>query len=374
MTGAGRARPTVVFIEAGRWQAFSDLAGALRRRGFRTVRITVRPRGLVGRVAALLERPLWTEVHALVSRDPDSVGAYVVDLAALAPLLAHDVVDVHVQDDLLPAVTGLDVACLAPERRVAAGVDPAVLADKLVQDRVARDAGVATPESWDTPETDRFPVVVKGRVGFGGKQVRIVHHDAELAEAWREVGELSGSRPFLQQHLPGRCNGAGVAVRGSLVTCATYDVAPPADDPTGAPASITMVHHPAALEATERYIRAIGYSGIFCINYVIGDDGMPRLIDFNPRVFGSWTMLQQLGVDVLGGYLAAIAGGPEPRASTARPGTSAEQLRIPAPPGDRRRWRRSSWRTIRAQEPFLGRRWAAVMRASVLAAAMLPRR
>ena len=134
-----------------------------------------------------------------------------------------------------------------------------------------------------------------------------------------------------------------------------------------------MTEDSATWEATRRFISAIGYSGVFALNWVKGDDEVPRLIDFNPRIFGSWSMLQELGVDVLGAYLCLLGlDTASPVPSTAVEGTGATQLRIPRPPGDRAAWRRESRRIIRARAPFLGRRWQRVMHASVLAAGLLP--
>ena len=364
--------PVVLFVETGRWQAFSDLAAALRSRGVRVVRVTVTPRRFVGRVAQWIERPLYSRVERLVVGGGSSAEAPRVNRDALAELLHSNVLDIHVQDDLLPSLEGLALDQV-PGRGITPGTDPAVLLDKLVQASVAGEAGVASPRQWHEPLSDVFPVVVKGTVGFGGKQVRIVHDADELRWAWDEFSRTLDCPVFVQEYLPHRVNSAGVARDGELLCTAVYFAIAPDDDPTGAPSRIVMTEDSATWEAPRRFISSIGYSGVFALNWVKGEDEVPRLIDFNPRIFGSWSLLQELGVDVLGAYLCLLGlDTASPVPSTAVEGTGATQLRIPRPPGDRAAWRRESRRIIRARAPFLGRRWQWVMRTSVLAAGLLP--
>ena len=135
--------PVVLFVETGRWQAFSDLAAALRSRGVRVVRVTVTPRRFVGRVAQWIERPLYSRVERLVVGGGSSAEAPRVNRDALAELLHSNVLDIHVQDDLLPSLEGLALDQV-PGRGITPGTDPAVLLDKLVQASVAGEAGVAS--------------------------------------------------------------------------------------------------------------------------------------------------------------------------------------------------------------------------------------
>jgi hypothetical protein len=100
------------------------------------------------------------------------------------------------------------------------------------------------------------------------------------------------------------------------------------------------------------------------------DPDAPRLIDVNPRVFGSWALVQQLGVDLLGHYLHALGLGARPADSSAPIGASAEQMVYPCPDGasfaEIREWRSDSLRVVRERRPVLGARWSRVMRARIM--------
>jgi hypothetical protein len=61
----------------------------------------------------------------------------------------------------------------------------------------------------------------------------------------------------------------------------------------------------AAMEATERLLGALGYTGMFCLDFVGAEVGGPLLVDLNPRVFGSWAALQRAGVDLVTAYMYA---------------------------------------------------------------------
>ncbi len=359
--------PVVVVLDHSYWQAFADLAGALSQRGVRVERITARSPSARERVFQLLERPLFRRVRHFSGerRGPGVIPVRLDDVAALVPPTA---VDVLTQEDLLAACLPVTTGLLAPGRRVGAGVDPRVLVDKWLQGQTAAAAGVDVPTAWESPVSSTFPVVVKARLGFGGTGVRVVHDETALAEAWEELGE-DGIEPFLQTFHAGAVNTGGVALRGEVLACAAYRPTPDPNRPTSQPFRLTVLDRPDAVDAATRYVQAIGYTGFFCIDFVIDADDRALLIDVNPRPFGSWALLQELGLDLVGAYLHSLGLGPRPEPTAAVPGASAAQLVFPCPDRDRgsdvSAWRRESLTLVSSRGRWLGRRWRVSMRAQV---------
>jgi len=362
--------PVVVVLDRIPWQGFFDLAAALRERGVRVERVTAEPAHWRARVHQALEARLFSTVSRYaVSWDPAGEAIVPERPDGIVALVRPDAVAVMAQEDLTALCLVVTSGPASPSRLVREGVDPRVLVDKLVQTETARAAGVRVPSSWESCESSAYPVVVKPRRGFGGVGVRVVHDEAELREAWDAV-EALGEQPYLQEYLPGAVNTGGVALDGEVLVCVAYAPTPSPDTPTGPPRWVTVVDSPEAVESTAAFVGAIGYTGFFCLDWVMDDPDVPRLIDFNPRAFGSWALVQQLGVDLLGYYLHALGLGPRPDDSPQPVGASAEQLVYPCPDvasfAEIREWRSDCLRVVRERRTVLGARWSRVMRARIM--------
>jgi hypothetical protein len=362
----GAGDPAVVFVDSYSWQSFADLAGALRHRGIPAARITGRAASPRQRAMLALESLLYgPSVRQVDGGMLDGTPA-TISPGALAMAVGPTTRDVQMQDDLVIPALDSGPCAANPLRRVAAGVDPLVLIDKRIQEETARHAGVPVPESWSTRETAQLPAVVKPPVGFGGDGVVVVNDADELDRAWREVVAKHGRPPVVQRLLSRGLSTAGVASHGEPVLVVSYEGTPPADDPTGPSSSIVAVDDPHAEQLARDFLRDLGYTGIFCIDWVRDPDGELRLIDFNARAFGSWVGLQDLGFDVVGAYLHVLGLGPAPEPGEGRYGETRELLRYPCPAGNDvagvRTWRRDSLRIIATRRSYLGGRWAVVMR------------
>ena len=362
--------PVVVLLDRIPWQGFFDLAAALRERGVRVERVTAEPAHWRARVHQSLEARLFSAVSRYaVSWDDAGEAIVPARPDGMVALVRPDAVAVMAQEDLTALCLPVSSGPASPARLVREGVDPHVLVDKLAQTETARAVGVPVPSSWETCETSTYPVVVKPRKGFGGLGVRVVADEAELRAAWDAV-EALGEQPYLQEYLPAAVNTGGVALDGEVLVCVSYTPTPSPDKPTGPPRWVTVVDNPAAVASTAEFVGAIGYTGFFCLDWVMDDPAAPRLIDFNPRVFGSWALVQQLGVDLLGHYLHALGLGPRPGERPLPIGASAEQLVYPCPEGvsfaEIREWRSDSLRVVRERRPVLGARWSRVMRARIM--------
>lgn len=360
-----RKRPLVVFLDSYSWQAFVDLAGALRQHKVRVSRISGESRSVRVRLIQRMESWVYGPLRRLVVGGVLHGSKATIDAARLAAAVPADAVDVQMQEDLVLSALALTDGPANPARHLAAGVDPMLLVDKRRQAEHAQSVGVPVPGMWDTPTAAGYPVVVKTPVGFGGGGVRVVHDAAALAEAWTDFS-ADGVRPFVQEFMARGVSTGGVALDGEPVICVAYDGRPAADDPTGPSEVIVAVRSDEAVEQTATFLRSIGYTGFFCIDWVADPQGRLRLIDFNARVFGSWVALQDLGFDLAGAYVHVLGAGPSPAESTGRYGVAAPMLRYPCPPVDTRDqvmlWRAQTLEVVRMRRAWLGSRWATVIR------------
>ncbi|MCA0331913.1 MAG: hypothetical protein LCI03_18725 [Actinobacteria bacterium] len=367
---AGRraqAGPHVVVVDSYTWQGLADLAGGLRSRGVGVSRITGHPTSARARLLQWIESWVHGPTVAAVDGGVLTGRSVRIDVDRLEALLPPGTVDIQTQEDILALLIRAGARGVADVRgRVRDGVDPQVLVDKWVQAEVARGAGVPIPRTWEGPDSDEIPVVVKARLGFGGNGVRIVRAAADLPAAYAAVDAADLGRPFVQQLLHPAVHTGGVALAGETLVCTAYDGLPSADDPTGPTRVVVAREDDQAVAISRRFLSAVGYTGFFCFDFVRDDDGALYVIDVNSRVFGSWAALQELGFDLLSAYLYVIGAAPRPVQSRGRYGVAAATLRYPCPDTSSRAavraWRRESLDVVRRRRALLGRRWAAAMR------------
>lgn len=353
------SRPTVVLADLSSWEAWLHLAGALRREGFEVVRFTRGDLGVTQKVLVGLERLVFTHTHAVLhTRGSD------VDVSPLFAWLAR-ATDVQMVDAIGAVLTGTQEWRAVPRlhRVHAHGIAETAVYDKWLYTGLAAATGVPVPDTRPVP--DQLPSgewVLKGRVGSGGDRVRLVSSTQQMRQAlqdWR----LPADQAFIQEKVGGDLwNVGGVAERGEVLVAAAYRAFSAPDDPEGPPVDIQIESRPEQLEATAGLVAALGYSGPFAIDFL--DDGVPYLLDFNPRFFGTWAAMQSAGVDLLGAYLATLG------RSWTSGNTVFDGARIPSSVTGQESlagaWRRGKELSQRLA-PTVGARATTVMRAQALA-------
>jgi len=304
-----------VFADTEPFTCFLQFAAALRRRGVVCVRVTTRARTTRQRAAQIMQRLVFRRVDVLlgVAHDGSVTG---VDL--LADWLEGVAVAVEATDDVAAALAARS-SSVGDHRllKTRAGRLESVLYDKWALMQFAPSVGVSVPRSWRDadPSDASYPLLVKPRLGFGGQGIRTVNDRAEHEQVVADLSLPIGGF-FAQEVMAGdRINLGGVAKAGRIVAVGCYWSWPQADDPMGPPALVAMTHNPQLIEAGERLIAGLDYTGAFCLNFIQGPGGRPHLIDFNSRLFGSWLALQRAGVDIVGAYLHAydLNAGAQPR-------------------------------------------------------------
>lgn len=360
--------PRVVIVDVHASDSFREFASALRTRGVDVIHV----------------RPPYTGRGSGFKRGVDALAGPVepleVDLAGDSPaavemrrrLLGAPTVDVHATEPVLAALSETSEWRANPALRKV-GPERALLQvlDKWEASRLAHDAGVKVPQAWASLETDEFPIMVKGRLGVGGMFVRVAHDPGELAEAVSDF-RSDGVEPFLERHHP-HVTGVGtggVCRDGRLLAVATYERLHDPEQPLAPSIAVRAYHDAEAEAATERLMAAIGYTGIFCLNFVPDAEGRPLLIDINTRAFGTWASLDLLGVPILDSYLELIGAGPGALPGQLDPARWLPVARVGHVSGGS--WRdawdetRTMGRVVLEQRPLLGWGWTAATELRVL--------
>lgn len=221
---------------------------------------------------------------------------------------AHDVVFPLADPTVLPIVEGRDR--LAPHVTVPFADTETVYVgtDKKRTIEAAREAGVPHPKTLATETLDLdavaaelgYPVVVKPRRGAGRIGVSVCHTPAELEAAHANTAERH--RPLLvQEFIP---NGGergvytlydwtsqlkGVTVQRRLRT----------NPPEGGTSTLReTVADPELITLADEFLSSLGWQGVAMAEFRIDPrDGEPKLMEINPRFWGSLALSVGAGVD-----------------------------------------------------------------------------
>lgn len=187
------------------------------------------------------------------------------------------------------------------------------LADKgkLMQAAVA--AGVPTPDftiyqqadEVDIEELDTFPIVIKpclSKVWTGtnwiSTGVNIVHDREGLQKALDDKA-LAACPFMIQSFIPG--HGAGLFAlydRGQAVACFAHNRVrekPPWGGVSVVSESVAI--NQAVRDYAEALLGSVAWHGVAMVEFRIGDDGVPYLMEVNTRFWGSLQLAIDSGVD-----------------------------------------------------------------------------
>jgi hypothetical protein len=176
--------------------------------------------------------------------------------------------------------------------------------DKLELTRAAAEVGIGTP--WTTPATKAAvaavdgPVVVKvrlhwtpGAIGTPGRWRTWICPDAEAARQRVAQVRQAGGDPLLQQLVRGVLLHTHVLIDrdGGLVAAVQQRSEPPTQTPLtwppGAGVRVRSVTVPLDQELAGKVtvlLRRLGWFGFVGLMFIVGADGLPRLVDFNGRI------------------------------------------------------------------------------------------
>jgi predicted ATP-grasp superfamily ATP-dependent carboligase len=205
----------------------------------------------------------------------------------------------------------------------------------------AERAGIAVP--WTIGATDgeatrvEAPVMVKARVHASFEDGRgPPRFETQLAtttaEAVARVDEIQrlGGQPLLQefQHEPRLVALAVVADENSRIVAQVQQEAG-AIWPLDAGVSVrarTVTPDEELAAGGAGLVRELGWTGLAELQYTVPEDGLPRLIDFNGRFYGSMSLAVAAGVNLPAIWAAQATGRPVRFVREARPGVRYQWL------------------------------------------------
>lgn len=272
----------------------------------------------------------YTDETALLPREgwPDALYDLCARLAqreeerpALLPVGAITLAALSAERERFGAVCGLCVP--TPEQLDAFN-------SKEIAARLGEKLGVPVPARYAPEEGERLPgffarialpCVVKPlcgeKFGLSAAQRYVIAATPEQGEAaFRQFSALTGEAPMVQEYLSGAGLGCSVVAEEGTVRAALCHRRVREYPVSGGPSSCCVrVDRPDLEEYAARMISETGYTGLAMFEFKEGADGQPRLLEINPRVWGTFplTRASKSGIPLLWHTLSRNRGNPDKR-------------------------------------------------------------
>lgn len=248
---------------------------------------------------------------------PDAAAAPEQFAAALRDLAARDDVDVVVPTTDA-SLTGAWAVLESRERPHILGGDRdtvRIALDKVSCLRAAEEHGFPVP-NWRVPETldaarsalDEigFPCVVKPRRSFVLRDGVLEHLRHGFVRSPAELDEVVSSLrdgdelPILQQFVPGRALSVSAVIhRGETLASVARETFTFYPIPGGTSVwKRTIAPTDVGVEEAIDLLRSVGLEGIAEVEYQVGSDGIPRLMEIGARLHGWVPLAIAAGVDL----------------------------------------------------------------------------
>lgn len=193
---------------------------------------------------------------------------------------------------------------------------------------VARRLGVPVPESfsrWQEESVPQFaarlplPCVVKPVCGeklglSAGDRYAVARTPEEAERAYLHFLALAGEPPVVQAWLPGRGLGCSVLAREGEVLASICHLRVREYPAAGGPSCCCRcVERPDLLDMAARLAAGVRLTGLTMFEFKEGPSGAPRLLEANPRVWGTFplTRASRSGMGLLWCALAWNSGNPD---------------------------------------------------------------
>lgn len=175
---------------------------------------------------------------------------------------------------------------------------------------VAREQGIECPATFHPRGAEEaaafapalsYPVLLKPRHSSGGRGIVRVNAPADFPAAYRAV-DARYPLPVVQECLPPGGEALGVAVLMNFASepRATFAYRRLREYPVaGGPSTLReSIWDPGLCESAERLLAALGWTGVAMVEYKVDPrDGRPKLLEINPRFWGSLHHAVVCGVD-----------------------------------------------------------------------------
>ncbi len=197
---------------------------------------------------------------------------------------------------------------------------------------IARACGVSCPptaavgsahdlSTWF--EQHPGPAVLKTDGSWGGRDVAIVHDEAEGRRIWREMSRPSLARALkrllvegdpwalrawcartrpslsIQAYVAGRPANAAIACFGGTTLGTVQAEVVESNGPTGPSTMVRLIDNPDMTYAATSVVGSLGLSGLCGLDFILDDDGRAHLLELNPRGTPTSHLLAADGTDLL---------------------------------------------------------------------------
>ena len=145
---------------------------------------------------------------------------------------------------------------------------------------------------------DRIPLpcVIKPRWGEGlgltaALRYTIAQNPDELRQSYEDFSRLAGEPPLVQEYLPGEAKGCSVLAHNGKIIRKISHKRVREYPVTGGPSTCCdTVHEPQLEDIAAQLADAVGLTGLSMFEFKDDSDGKPRLLEVNPRVWGSYPL------------------------------------------------------------------------------------
>lgn len=223
-------------------------------------------------------------------------------------------------DVVLPMEWTTQALLTAPENRERleryakipfAGLDLAArVNDKAWLTQYAMSAGIETPKTYFPDDAEAlarlaegidYPVLIKPRIGSGSRGIVRAGSRDELLRLFPLVHERF-PRPIVQECLPagGEAFGVGLLLNARSEVRASFSYKRLREYPVdGGPSTLRESVHRQDLQAlAESLMTSLRWTGVAHVEFKTDPrDGRPRLLEVNPRFWGSLALAIEAGVD-----------------------------------------------------------------------------
>lgn len=319
----GSARHRVLIVATGRDRGALAAVRAFHRAGWYVGVGTPEGGGALGSSNAC-------DITFRVPRPRDNGHGFVEGVRRAASAGAFDVV-FGGGDDWMAALAAYRSQIPIPVAHPDFDVVETVL-DKVRLAQYAKKAELVSPHT--ELATDQAlaawagPLVIKCKEHWAPHQTHPLRIEAKLfataAAARPQVERIraAGAQPILQEPISGRLGALIGVFHGGRLLGRTQQVSTRLwPTPNGASARAYTVPVDEVLVAkVESMLRELGWHGLVELQFLTGDDGVPHLIDFNGRFFGSLALAESARPGLIEAWAGIVLGGPAPELPDARPG------------------------------------------------------
>ncbi|MFW6195840.1 MAG: ATP-grasp domain-containing protein [Thermoplasmatota archaeon] len=181
------------------------------------------------------------------------------------------------------------------------------LNDKGETVKLARQSGVPVPKTYFPEDMDieeikkeaDYPVLIRPRIGSGSRGIKYISSENEFDKGYSDVKKRYGT-PIVQEYVDK--NGystACVLLDENQNTIGEFSYERTKEYPiSGGPTVVGISHDD---KETKRYatnlLKSVGWKGPAEVEFILDQDGNPRLLEVNPRFWMPLNLAVQSGVD-----------------------------------------------------------------------------